>query len=43
VADLVKARIVITNYYAFKLRERMDLSKDELAISFRKIIKFAIF
>jgi type III restriction enzyme len=25
--DLGKARIVITNYHAFKLRERMDLSK----------------
>ena len=26
-ADLEKARIVITNYHAFKLRERMELSK----------------
>jgi type III restriction enzyme len=26
-ADLEKAKIVITNYHAFKLRERMDLSK----------------
>lgn len=26
-ADLGKAKIVITNYHAFKLRERMDLSK----------------
>ena len=27
VADLLKAKIVITNYHAFKLRERMDLAK----------------
>ncbi|MFX4654682.1 hypothetical protein ABTB23_19840, partial [Acinetobacter baumannii] len=26
-ADLDKAKIVITNYHAFKLRERMELSK----------------
>ena len=26
-ADLDKAKIVITNYHAFKLRERTDLSK----------------
>src|SRR5947199_6267025 len=27
VADLGKANIVITNYHAFKLRERMDIAK----------------
>jgi type III restriction enzyme len=27
VADLLKAKIVITNYHAFKLRERIDLAK----------------
>ena len=26
-ADLDRAKIVITNYHAFKLRERMELSK----------------
>lgn len=30
-ADLDKAKIVITNYHAFKLRERMELSKAAVA------------
>ena len=31
-ADLNRARIVITNYHAFKLRERMDISKGGRAL-----------
>ena len=32
VGDLLKAKIVITNYHAFKLRERMELSKGGRAL-----------
>src|SRR5439155_7649423 len=30
--DVKKAKIVITNYHAFKLRERIDISKDGRAL-----------
>ncbi|HEU0147077.1 MAG TPA: hypothetical protein VFR21_09410 [Bradyrhizobium sp.] len=31
-ADIDKAKIVITNYHAFKLRERLEVSKGKVLI-----------
>jgi type III restriction enzyme len=31
--DVKRAKIVITNYHAFKLRERIDISKGELSLN----------
>lgn len=38
-ADLDRAKIVITNYHAFKLRERMELSKGSRSLIYRTFIR----
>jgi len=30
--DIDRAKIVITNYHSFRLRERIDISKDERSL-----------